>query len=419
MRRFIIHPSAFLIAVLTLVSSTRAADVWSLTSADLSTIAVQLIRLDRNGVKIANVDGNNERLIPMAQFVEIERPLPASPAAGKFVLHLTTGDNLSGEPAGVQGESIRWKSATLGEIPVPLCELRAIARPGVRFSDAQGKEDVVTLTNRDVVRGTIADLSATKLALQSDAGPADVPLDSVTSLVFAATAQAGGKDKAGFRVRFDDGSSIVGSSVEVAGGKIKLAVGDAPARDVDLAKVAAIEQVNGPVSWLSSRTPHQSVYTPFLGSRQDRPARMNTNVRGGPIRFGERTFTRGIGVHSYSRLVFNIEPGKYAAFRTRYAIDPSTEFAGADVTVRIRLDDRIVHEQHHVRVGTLSPVVVADLGNAKSVTLEADYGAGISSGDLLNWIEPALMTVKPAMPQAHQGLPGGRLSIRSLRLYFV
>ena len=58
------------------------------------------------------------------------------------------------------------------------------------------------------------------------------------------------------------------------------------------------------------------------------------------------------------------------------------------------LDDKPVYEKQHVRGGTLSPVVVIDLGAAKKLTLEVEGGPGYVQ-DRLNWIEPALLREVP------------------------
>src|SRR3954468_17802389 len=130
-------------------------------SADLSTRAVQLKSIDAAGVHVANADGNNERLVPMDQFVELERPLPAAAGAtGKFVLYLTTGDRLAGEPVGFKGSSsLIWKHPVLGDVAVPVLQLKAMAKPKVQVGDDRRKEDVVVLSNKDVVRGSVEDVS--------------------------------------------------------------------------------------------------------------------------------------------------------------------------------------------------------------------------------------------------------------------
>lgn len=380
------------------ISAARGADIWTLTTGDLSTRPVVLKSLDASGVVVSASDGTNQRTVPMDQFVELARPTAAAPG-GKFTLYLTSGDHVAGEPDGVKGESLVWKNAIAGEIRIPLRQIKAMAKPDVKPLDERRKEDVVTLSNKDTARGTIADLTPEKVTLQTDAGPTDLPLSSIESISFAASAPSGSGEHVAFRVRLDDGSGIIASGVKVNGDHLDVTTGsgsDAAQHAIDVAHVAAIEQLNGPVSWLSSRTPTENVYTPFLGTDQQFLARMHTNVLGEPIRFGERVYRQGIGVHSYSRLVFPLDGKTYTTFRTRYAFDPSTDVRSADATVRIKLDGKVAYEKQHVTVGVLSPVVVLDLGNARTLTLEVDYGRTLGFGDKINWIEPALLKVKPA-----------------------
>ena len=153
--------------------------------------------------------------------------------------------------------------------------------------------------------------------------------------------------------------------------------------------VDLVEQVSGPAVFLSSREPSENVYIPFFGTDQDYPAKMNQTVSGNrELRFGGRSFRRAIGVHSYSRLSWPLD-GKYAAFRTQYGIEDDK--VRADVTVRIKLDDKVAYEKKNVRAGMLSPVIVIDLAGAKKLTLEVDYGRGYDVQDRLNWIEPAII----------------------------
>lgn len=363
-------------------------------TADLRTEAVALKSIDAAGVHVT-VNGV-EKVVPFAQFVELSRSLPPVPLAGRFALRLAGGDRIGGEPVGVKGEQLVWKSPVVGDTEISMRLLTGLTKPDGAIRDERRKDDVVTMSNGDTVHGTVANFTPTNITLQTDAGPTDIPLDSLVSIAFATTA-AGGRDKPGFRVRLDDGSSLLGSDITADASAIQLTMsGKGGARPVELAHVTDIEQVNGPVSWLSSRVPSQSIYVPYLGSGQAYPARMNANYAGQPIFFKDRQYLRGIGVHSYSKLVFPLDGKSYAAFRTRYAIDPDARGGVADVTVRIKLDDKVVHEREHFRAGEISPAVVIDLNGAASLTLEVDFGANMDAEDRLNWIEPVLLKVRPA-----------------------
>ena len=122
-------------------------------------------------------------------------------------------------------------------------------------------------------------------------------------------------------------------------------------RPLPLSTIAAVEQINGPVIWLSACTPIHNIQIPSF-SQRIQPAQMDRSVN------GDREFAHGIGVHSYSRVDFAIDP-TCRAFRTQFAIDGDLPWA--DVTVRIKLDDRVAYEKQHVTAGPTSDVVKLDL----------------------------------------------------------
>jgi len=395
------------VLLLLCAAAAGAQEVWTLTTADFRSVPVILRGIDGTGVRVAEPGAPGqppgaERVVPMGEFLQVERPLGASAQQGKFVLHLSGGDQLGGEPSAIAGEQLVWAGSAAGEVRVPLSRAVAITRPGERPPDKPQTEDVVTLANGDTVRGIIAGIEGGRVLVQrtDSAEPLPVPVESMKSVQFAATAGPGGgggagagRDARGFRLRLGDGSSIPAASVTLADGKLNADLGDGQARPIDLSRVAGVEQIDGPASWLSGRRPAESIYLPFFGTGQDFPARMDQAVDGSrELRFGGKTFTRAVGVHAYSRLTWPLD-GSWAAFRTQYAVDDRLQHA--DVTVRIKAGDRVVHEKQSVRAGTLSPVVVVDVAGAKSLTLEVDYGSGTDVQDRLVWLEPALLRKKP------------------------
>jgi hypothetical protein len=383
------------LCLLTLAGSAQAAVQWSLTTADFHTQPVVLKAIDQAGVHVSAGTAAEEKVIPFEQFLDVSRAVPGAQSSGKFVLHLAGGGQISGDPVEVKGNNLIWNSPILGEFSVPMKQLLALTHPGGQVPETRRREDVVTLANGDTLRGIVAGMSAGKVTVQGDAGSNEVPLSSVTLINFAAT--AGNPAPAnGFRVKFDDGSSVIATALDAAADKVSLTLGKDAPRAVDMNRIASIEQVNGPVSWLSSRPTVESVYIPFIGTPQNNTAKMDHNWTGqDPIRFGSQEFAHGIGVHSYSRLSWTLD-GTYTVLRTRYAIDTKDANSQADVTIRILLDGKVVYEQPHVRAGALSPVVIEDLKDAKKLTLEVDYGDNLDTQDRVNWIEPALLKHKPA-----------------------
>jgi len=401
-------PHLWLMSLLLLPSLAVAQSKWTLTTADFRSRQVELVSLGDGGAKVSDASG--AQTVPWDSLLGLDREANARQqnggAAGKFVLHLIGGDQLRGEPLKLEGETLQWQSPAVGAMGISLRQVSALLRANRSppAMDQNRTEDVVLLANGDSVRGILSDLTAENLSIQAGGNAVPVPLDSVAAVLFASTATSGAGQPAGraFRVRLDDGSTVTAPTIKSAGETLVLTLDSGDARELPLASIEGIEQLNGPVSWLSSRPPSEVEHTPLLET--PRPARMDRTVAGNPIRFGERNFARGIGVAPYSRLRWALDdtaggelPG-YAAFRTQYAIDGTGPYA--DVTVRIKLDEKTVHEKKNVVAGVLSPVVVIPLdGQAKSLTLEVDFGENCAVQDRLNWIEPALL--KPsAVPQS-------------------
>ena len=376
--------------ILTFTTAAHAAGQWTLTTADFQSRSVQLKTIDAAGVHLTPPAGGAEEIVPFDRFLDVSRTVVASPIMGKLVLHLAGGDQLGGDPLSIRGNDLIWSSPILGDIPIPMKQLASMTHPGATPADSRSREDVVKLANGDTLRGIVAGFADGKVTVQADAGNSDVPLGSVKEINFALSAGSAIPTK-GFRVRFDDGSSVISPSLTSTSEVTTLALGKSVVRPVDLGRVTSIEQVNGPVSWLSSRPPFESVYVPFIGAARTNAARMDHNWSGqDPIRFGAQEFAHGIGVHSYSRLSWNLD-GTYQTFRTQYAIDTKDANTRADVTVRVLLDGKVAYEQPHVRAGTLSPVVVEKLDGVKKLTLEVDYGDNLDTQDRFNWIQPALV----------------------------
>jgi hypothetical protein len=391
----------FSILTLLLFASVASAQArWSLTTADFRSQHVELRSIDTKSVRVMPVGQSQQEIsVPLDDVLQIQRTAPDKIEPGRLILHVTGGGRLGGEPVSVKDEQIVWKNSTLGEISLPLRNIAAITLPSATpnlDNSSKQTEDIATLSNGDVVKGIVTNVSTDTLTVRAAAGDeVPVPLSSVVSVVFASTGPAAGSDARAFSVRFADGSAIRAKSITLGDGKLTVVLdndGDVQ-RPVALPLVMGIEQINGPVSWLSSRTPSESVHNSFFDTSWR--ARMDQTVRGEPIRFAEKTYTRGIGVHAQSMLTFPLD-GSYQFFRTQYAIDGDLPYA--DVTVRIKLDDRLVHEAKGFKAGILAPIVQLDLKGAKSLTLEVDYGGGYDVQDRFNWIEPALVRTTAASP---------------------
>jgi hypothetical protein len=387
---------ALMALVLLCLSAPLLAQDWQLTTADFNNARVNLQGTDQNGITVTDPASAQQQTIAFDNFLQIQRQVGAQPQRSPFVLQLVSGERVAGQPAGVADEQLRWTNPALGELQFPLQSAAAMYRAageaassGAQPSrlDASRPQDVLTLSNGDIVAGIIRDISGESITVASDGVDIPVPLDSVVSVVFATTGAAAPPRDRAFRVTISDDSTVTAQAIATEGEHLRLTLRGGETRDIPMAQVLRIEQINGPVVWLSSLEPAENVHVPYFTDLAS-PAQFDRSVSGEPIRFEDQTFARGIGVHSYSRLSWPVDP-QYKTFRTRYAI--AGELPYADVTVRVKLDDRVVHERKNVRSRELSPVIEVDLAGAKTLTLEVDYGDAYDVQDRLNWIEPALL----------------------------
>ena len=391
---------AFCLLSLAFLIPHAAADAgWVLMTADMQQQPVSLQQIGPAGVRVVPVNAAQPITISFDSFLQIDRTSqPRSPGAN-LTLILLNGDRLTGHPVSAKDEQVTWHSPSIGDLTVPLKQIRALIRYGstIENLDQPLTEDKILLSNGDTTKGIVTDISDSKVTVQA-AAPTEIPLDSVKWIQFALAAKPAMKTDRGFRIRLNDDSLISADSLEADDQKITLALPDGSKREVAMVAAAGIEQLNGPLSWLSSGTPQAIVQVPYFGGTIW-PTRMDSTVGGKPIQFADRIYARGIGVHAYSRIDYALD-GSYEAFRTQYAIAQDEKRQYANVAVRIKIDGKTVHEQPSFTADLLSPVLVLDLPkDAKMLRLEVDYGQANDTQDRFNWIEPALLRKKPPKTQ--------------------
>lgn len=383
-------------------SSAFAEDGWTLTTADFLSQRVDLKAISPSGVRVSSgtaapVEVSFDRLLLLQRTDRQEL------VRSKFVVNLTGRDRAAGIPVGIEAENLIWSTPSLGRLSLPMKSVTSITRvgstdaPPTASTAAAATEDVVTLNNGDSVRGIISTIEETNVTVQLPTGE-KVPaaFDAVSKITFASTAGAGsaaGRAQRGFRISLADGTSLTASKIDLRPDdtlSLLPAADTTSPRSVPLTMVTGIEQVNGPVVWASSLTPVESIQTPFFDVTW--PGRMDRAVDGSPIRFADRVFSRGIGVHSHSKMVYAIDPS-WKTFRTQYAM--AGDWSYANVDVRIKLDGKTAHERAGFRSGILSLPITVEINGEKQLTLEVDFGANYDVQDRFNWIEPAFLNFRP------------------------
>lgn len=353
-----------------------------------------------------------------------------------WTITLTWGDVLSGRLIGAHEDSdnetvrradrvgkvqagapvVVMETADLREVAIPIEAVARIAsaraassihRESLQWLD-RGRStdhDQVLLTNGDVLRGFISAIEADGIVIDTGTGPTTAPFRLVVAARLAPavpadpTAKAMGHPPQPYMLlTLRDGARLTATGLdwsEVGGenGKkpksqnveVKLRIGATVRVDAD--RIVALEVIGGRWEWLSDHRPISYEQAPMLGPGWEYLS--GRNVLSGPILVAGERYERGIGVHSRSNLIFELN-GEYREFVTSFGMDDDSGPL-ADVTIVLLVDGQRRFEKAHVRRGALFGPVRVDVLHAGRIELIVEYGDNGDLQDRFDWIEPGLV----------------------------
>ena len=127
------------------------------------------------------------------------------------------------------------------------------------------------------------------------------------------------------------------------------------------------------------------------------PFKLDTNVAGGPIILGGRSFDRGLGMHSLTELRFDLS-GDYESLAATIGIDDAVRPRGS-VVFRVTGDGETLFDSGTVTGRDEPRNILVTLSGVKRMTLIVDYGDEMDLSDHADWAGARL--IKPA------STPGG------------
>ena len=148
-------------------------------------------------------------------------------------------------------------------------------------------------------------------------------------------------------------------------------------------------------AWLSDRAPAKVEQTPYFGSADQFlfPWRPDRTVTGRPLAVGGRSFAKGFGCHSRTRLEFTLTPQE-AQFEAWVGVaDEVLDLAdrGA-IQFAVVLDGKEAWRSAVLRAGEpavkVGPIALA---GAKTLALVTDFGEGEDVADRGVWGEALLL----------------------------
>jgi hypothetical protein len=269
--------------------------------------------------------------------------------------------------------------------------------------DDDGDSDLLLLDNGDRITGTLtrigpaADQSDGKaanatLTFDGELGVAELPLERVRG-VRLSRKRAESQSSAKLLVGLRDGSLLAAEAIRSDGegliiespvfGDVKLGA---------LNEVVSLQGAGERVVYLSDVEPVSYRYEPYLDLAWNYGR--NRNALGGSLRAGGRTYLKGLGMHSASRLTFDLD-GKHDRFAATIALDDAAD-GGGSVVFRAFLKPsdgtawREAFASGVVRSGDAPQEVSIDLAGAAQLALVVDYADRGDERDYANWLDARL-----------------------------
>ena len=266
-----------------------------------------------------------------------------------------------------------------------------------RLLAGRRSKDVVILRNGDQVEGTVTALDrGTFCRLDIGQKQLEVPFARVAAVAFSTELLARPRPKGAY-----------GHLVMTGGGRLALASAriDLDRRvlagktlfrtavEVPLDQVVALDLRQGRAVYLSDLAPRASEHTPFLGVSW--PLVKDGNVAGGGLRLAGSTHDKGLGVHSQSRLTYDLS-GKYDWFEALVGLDDAgTRHGSARIQVLVDGKAQDLGWDKELSARDQPLALRIDVRNARALVLVVGFGARGDIGAHVDWADARLIKAAP------------------------
>jgi hypothetical protein len=339
------------------------------------------------------------------------RKLPTFPTAQHLIL--VNGDRIPFESPRLDGETLYFKHPDLAEGKESRVRLTAVsvvwlAAPDTaehsdqylrRLAKGSRARDQVVLRNGDALEGVLSALTASKVEVEVDKKMVTVATEKVAAIALSTEIVTPLKPQASYArlvllgERGNDGARLSVASATCTDGRTlegKTLFGSN--FRVPLERVAVLDVYQGRAIYLSDLKPTRFEFTPYLGEEGPVwPLVADANVAGRDLRLAGSTYDKGLGLHSKSRVTYNLA-GAYRRFEAQVGLDDET---GREGSVRVRVladgkpldigaDRELTARDRPISVGV-------SVAGVKELTLEVDFGEHGDRQDHVNWCDARLI----------------------------
>lgn len=336
-----------------------------------------------------------------------ETLVPPFPAESHVVF--ANGDRLTGEVLRISQDRVQFRAhlsreqgvLSLAEVSIPLPALSLIwfrappvaERDGTvpRWAGERRRRDLVLLRNGDIRRGTVRGLDEPNgsLTILEDGKETKLEMGQVVAVALNTDLARTLRPRGPYgRLTLANGSrlSIVEPTIHALSLQAKTLFH--VNLQVRLEEVVKLDVLQSRAVYLSDLKPIEYEHQPYLGIRW--PYSLDRSVAGSPLRLGGNVYDKGIGMHSQSRLTFDLN-GEYRRFESWVGLDDVTGQGGRVIAKVLADGVPVAGELGEISSAQGPRFVVADVAGRKKLTLVIEFGAAGDVCDHVNWCDARLI----------------------------
>lgn len=402
------------LGVATLLSASARAD-WLLTNSDLKQDAHLIINTwtPAEGFSITNQSGKLSTISTrdVLTLYSAQRMI-SDPASRASRLGLRNGDVLYGDAQGISGKSLLFKTADLGTLAIPLKRVATFNMPVIgpgtagdkklKTAAAPDHDLVVFKETGDRLEGLVTGIDDSKIQLAANdaAAPTDIALSKIDAIVFGGAKPPREIPPLSIRLTFTSGTVYTvplgaeGFNWTLNKITLKDAAGQEHTTTAD--RINTAEVLGGRVVYLTELDFSAEEQVSLLGTAW--PAQINKNALGQPLRVARQTYERGLGVHTQSSLVYQLD-GSFDTLSLRVGLDDSAAPLG-EAQASIILDGKRIwptgadaggsNGGKILKPGEISAELALPIKGGKRLELHADPAARLDVQGRVDWLNIAL-----------------------------
>jgi hypothetical protein len=258
------------------------------------------------------------------------------------------------------------------------------------LASGQRTRDRVLLRNGDSLEGTLASMNEQNVQLEIDKRKLDVRVEKIAAIAMSTELSSRRRPKGPYaRLVLANGCRLSLTSATCYDHELRCKSLFGADIRVAAADIVALTLLQGRAVYLSDLKPSKIEQMPYLDAAA-MPVR-DGSVKGRDLRIAGGTFDKGVGMHSASRMTYDLAGG-YKRFEALVGMDDATGRDGS-VRVQVLVDGK---PQKLGREGDLThrkgPLAVRiDVTRAKQLTLVVDFGERGDVQDDVDWAEARLI----------------------------